>query len=129
MPSISPDIPGLNTGETEATAQPKVTNALQEIVNLLNGALDAANIADGSITLDKLAFSIQASFIPPGVILPTAGATADSGFLLCDGTAVSRATYPNLFAKLGTRWGTGDNVSTFNLPNLNTTHRTLIGAD
>jgi microcystin-dependent protein len=129
MSRISPDIPGLNTGETEATAQPKVTNALQEIVNLLNGAIDSANIAPGSITADRLAFSIQSSFIPAGIVLPTAGTTADSGFLLCDGSAVSRATYSNLFAKIGTKWGVGDGVSTFNLPNLNATNRTIVGAD
>jgi microcystin-dependent protein len=129
MGLISPDIPGLNTGETEATAQPKVTNALQEIVNLLNGALDSANLAPGSITADRLAFSLQASFLPAGIVIATAGASADSGFLLCDGSAVSRDTYSNLFAKIGTRWGVGDGVSTFNLPNLNTPHRTLIGAD
>lgn len=129
MAKISPDVPGLNEGETEATAQPKVTNALNEILALINGALDSANIAPGSITSDRLAFSIQSAFIPPGIVLPTAGASADSGFLLCDGSAVSRATYSNLFAKIGTRWGVGDGVSTFGLPNLNSTHRTLIGAD
>jgi microcystin-dependent protein len=129
MGIIAPSLPTLNQGETEASAQPKVTNALQEILNLLNGAIDSANIAAGSITADRLAFSIQSAFIPAGIVLPTAGAAADSGFLLCDGSAVSRTTYSNLFSKIGTRWGTGDGVSTFTLPNLNSTHRTLIGAD
>lgn len=129
MGRISPDIPGLNTGETEATAQPKVTNALQEIVNLLNGQIDSANIAPGSITADRLAFSIQAAFIPAGIVLPTAGTTADSGFLLCDGSAVSRTTYANLFAKLQTKWGVGDGVSTFNLPPFNNENRVPVGAD
>lgn len=129
MSRISPDIPALNTGETEATAQPKVTNALQEIVNLLNGAIDSANIAPGSITADRLAFSIQSAFIPAGIVLPTAGSTADSGFLLCDGSAVSRATYPNLFSKIQTKWGMGDGVSTFNLPPFNNENRVPVGAD
>jgi len=40
------------------------------------------------------------------------------GYLNCNGTAVSRTTYSRLFAKIGTIWGPGDGVNTFNLPNL-----------
>lgn len=40
------------------------------------------------------------------------------GYLLCDGAAISRTTYAALFAKLSTRYGTGDGSTTFNLPNL-----------
>jgi microcystin-dependent protein len=43
---------------------------------------------------------------------------ADSGWLLCDGTAVSRTTYATLFAKIGTKYGVGDGTTTFNLPDL-----------
>jgi microcystin-dependent protein len=54
---------------------------------------------------------------------PTAGlimwptGTAPSGWLLCDGTAVSRTTYAALFAIIGTTFGAGDTTTTFNLPN------------
>lgn len=44
--------------------------------------------------------------------------SADTNFLLCDGTAVSRTTYATLFAKIGTAFGTGDGSTTFNLPNM-----------
>jgi len=54
--------------------------------------------------------------IPPGTILPFAGTTAPNGYLPCDGSAVSRSTYPDLFAALGTTWGIGDGSKTFNLP-------------
>ena len=40
-----------------------------------------------------------------------------SGWLLCDGNAVSRAEYPKLFSAIGTLYGAGDGTSTFNLPN------------
>lgn len=43
-----------------------------------------------------------------------------SGYLLCDGTAVSRTTYASLFAVIGTRYGSGDGSTTFNLPSLTT---------
>lgn len=42
--------------------------------------------------------------------------TPDGPFLLCDGSAISRATYAALFAKVGTTWGVGDGSTTFNLP-------------
>jgi len=44
-------------------------------------------------------------------------ASAPTGYLLCDGTAVSRTTYATLFALFGTTFGTGDGSTTFNLPN------------
>lgn len=43
--------------------------------------------------------------------------TPPPGYLLCDGRAVSRAVYADLFAKIGTTYGAGDGSSTFNLPN------------
>jgi microcystin-dependent protein len=60
----------------------------------------------------------QALRTPPGVILPFAGATAPDGFLLCYGQAVSRDTYSDLFAAIGTTYGAGDGSTTFNLPDL-----------
>ena len=43
--------------------------------------------------------------------------TVPEGFRNCDGTAVSRTTYATLFQALGTTYGAGDGVTTFNLPN------------
>ena len=48
-----------------------------------------------------------------------------SGWLLCDGTAVSRVTYTNLFVLIGTNYGSGDSSTTFNLPDMR--GRTPIG--
>ena len=55
---------------------------------------------------------------PPGTVLPFAGANAPAGFLLCDGSAVSRTEYAELFAVIGTTWGAGNGSTTFNLPDL-----------
>lgn len=52
------------------------------------------------------------------MIQPYAGSSAPSGYLLCDGSAVSRSTYEALFAVIGTTYGAGDGSTTFNLPNL-----------
>jgi microcystin-dependent protein len=56
--------------------------------------------------------------IPTGTITPWSQASAPSGFLECDGAAVSRSTYAALFAVVSTTYGAGDGSTTFNLPNL-----------
>jgi len=56
--------------------------------------------------------------VPAGVVDMFAGSTAPSGYLLCDGSAVSRSTYSKLFTAIGTTYGSGDGSTTFNLPNL-----------
>jgi len=53
-----------------------------------------------------------------GTILPWSSASVPTGFLECNGQAVSRSTYSALFAVISTTYGTGDGSSTFNLPNL-----------
>ena len=59
------------------------------------------------------------NLVPTGVILPYGGVTAPNGFLICNGSAVSRTTYANLFAVIGTRYGAGNGSTTFNVPKLN----------
>ncbi len=53
-----------------------------------------------------------------GAIVAYGGTLPPTGFLLCDGTAISRSTFSALFAVIGTTYGTGDGSTTFNLPNL-----------
>ena len=53
---------------------------------------------------------------PAGVIIPFAGTSVPTGYLLCNGAAVSRTDYANLFAAIGTLYGAGDGSTTFNLP-------------
>jgi microcystin-dependent protein len=81
--------------------------------------VDTASYQNGSITLAKLATSLVNLIIPPGVIHGFAGPSVPTGWLICDGTAVSRTgATAALFAAIGTYWGAGDNVNTFNLPDL-----------
>ncbi len=60
------------------------------------------------------------SLVPVGSMQPFGGTTGlvPSGWLLCDGTAISRTTYADLFAIIGTNYGAGDGATTFNLPDL-----------
>lgn len=63
--------------------------------------------------------------IAPGFIAPYGGTSTPSGWLSCDGSNVSRATYAALFSAIGTTWGAGDGVTTFTLPDFR--RRTLVG--
>ncbi len=69
--------------------------------------------------------AVIALTFPAGIILPYGGSAAPTGFLLCDGSSVLRATYPNLFTAIGTSFGSVDG-SHFTLPN--TARRVLMGA-
>lgn len=64
--------------------------------------------------------------MPAGAVLDHAGSAAPAGWLICDGSAVSRSTYAALFAAIGTGWGSGDGSTTFNVPDLR--GRTSVGA-
>lgn len=64
---------------------------------------------------------------PPGVVVSYAGAAAPTGWLLCDGSAVSRATYSDLFTAISTTFGAGNGSTTFNLPDIR--GRTVAGVD
>lgn len=66
--------------------------------------------------------------VPIGTMLPYAGTSLPTGFLACDGSAVSRTTYAALFAAIGTTWGAGNGSTTFNTPNLVTNNRFLRAA-
>ena len=74
-------------------------------------------------------------YLPPtGDTLPIgmygwfAGEKVPTGWLRCDGQAVSRTEYSDLFNAIGTTYGAGDGSTTFNLPNVNLANRTLVGS-
>lgn len=78
--------------------------------------------ADGSITDEFKEFNRQ---VPPGTITGYGSLSAPDGWLLCNGQAVSRTTYATLFLAIGSTWGAGDGVTTFNVPDAQS--RSLMG--
>ena len=60
--------------------------------------------------------------MPIGAIVQFGSSTIPTNWLPCDGSAISRTTYQDLFNTIGITYGQGDGFSTFNLPNLNTTN-------
>lgn len=77
----------------------------------------AQSAANSAIEAANSAAAAQLS-IPTGAVIPFAGSSAPSGWLLCYGQEVSRATYSELFAAIGTTYGVGDGSTTFELPDL-----------
>lgn len=95
--------------------------------NLKMGNYQIKQLADGTNALDgvnksqlddveKSLKELANALTPAGTILAYAGTTAPEGFLLCDGSAVSRITYAKLFEVIGKSFGEGDGSTTFNLP-------------
>jgi microcystin-dependent protein len=78
-------------------------------------------------TTASLQTILVGSVIPAGTIAPFGGGTVPAGWLLCDGSTVSRTVYPNLFAAVGTLHGQGNGTTTFHLPDYR--GRFLRGAD
>lgn len=110
--------------ETSATKIPTcaaVRGAIDEAV-LSSGNLPSGG-SDGQVLTKKTNanYDTQWSSVPPvGTVLMWAGASdaVPSGYLLCDGAAVSRTEYAALFSTLGTAFGVGDGSTTFSLPDL-----------
>ena len=71
--------------------------------------------SDGS---GNLSFAALPQAVPTGSVHLMATTTVPSGYLKCDGSAISRTTYSDLFGLIGTAHGSGDGSSTFNVPDL-----------
>jgi microcystin-dependent protein len=89
------------------------------------------DVPNGPAQIKALAEKIEealAAVMPPGIIAPLAKAAAPTGWLLCDGSAVSRSgATKRLFEAIGTTFGTGNGSTTFNLPDLR--GRVPVGVD
>lgn len=95
----------------------------------MSKARDLGDAANKANFLDNVTSDIQTQLtanataaanavLPAGLILPFGNTSAPTGYLACDGSAVSRTTYATLFTAIGTTWGSGDGSSTFNVPDL-----------
>lgn len=137
-----PDVPGLSTSEMQAKLEEIVRDVVIPAFN--NNALntyDKTEVADqiaqkiieiGAGDMSKSIYDPSHreedvfALVPTGTIFQYAGSNAPTGFLMCDGSAVSRTTYMRLFSVINTLFGVGDGSTTFNIPNLKDTF--VIGA-
>lgn len=102
-----------NLSETIDGGATMTVNASESLILYCNGS---AWIAVG-----------KSSGVPSGSLMAYGGGSAPAGWLLCDGSAVSRTTYASLFTAISTTFGVGDGSTTFNLPDAR--GRVLAGKD
>lgn len=103
--------PGTNTAKA-------LTETLPKNVIIVDEDLKELRLHDGVTPGGKLIGQSAGSGVPIGTIIPFAGNSVPQGYLLCDGSAISRTDYASLFAVIGTIYGAGDGNSTFKLPDL-----------
>lgn len=112
-----------NTVAVTSPEKPTSANPGDIWVNTTTGIAfvyyDDGNTAQWMELLSSAVPSVN-EIMPYGTIVQTARSTAPTGWLLCQGQAVSRTTYSNLFLAIGTTYGTGDGSTTFNIPDLQT---------
>ena len=87
-------------------------------VNILNATYETGDLYatyDAVLTYATTE-AVRSIGLPAGAIIAYGSTVAPSGYLLCDGAAVSRTTYADLFTAISTTWGVGDGSTTFNLP-------------
>lgn len=102
--------------------------AILQLNSDIESATDSLNtqLQDAIDTLTALITTTGATAAPVATLRWSAANTVDTGWLLCDGSLVSRTTYSALFAAIGTTYGEGDGSTTFALPN--PTDRMLIAS-
>lgn len=123
--SASNVLPVANGGTGATTLNGVLTgNGASAITAVAPGASGNSLVSNGSSWTSTL---LESTNLPSGIISAFAGNTAPTGYLLCDGREVSRTTYADLFAVIGTTYGAGNGTSTFNLPDLR--GRTVFGID
>jgi microcystin-dependent protein len=132
----------VNTGDTILVSQhnPSVQDVAQALTNSLDrdgkggmrndlqmGGYKISNVAPGVADTDVATvgqLGAESVSVPIGGVIDWWGSTVPDGFLLCYGQAISRTTYANLFAVIGTAAGAGDGSTTFNVPD----YRGRVGA-
>lgn len=126
-------LPAVRSGDLIESAWANTT--LDDVANALTGSLprDGTAAMTGPLTLSAVpitaarqattkeyvdSFMAFGSGLAVGAVIAYSGATAPIGYLLCNGQAVSRTTYADLFTAIGTTYGAGNGSTTFNVPNL-----------
>lgn len=106
------------------------TTSTSELV-LPTPIAEGDTVTDGTVTwtIKKMGAGSGGDGVPLGAIIAySANGELPSGYLLCDGAAVSRTMYHDLFAAIGTTYGAGDGSTTFNVPDYNTAERFAQGS-
>lgn len=120
-PTSDPDVGALVHIDFAAVYLPAVIGCLMQLLEQTTWDTtdpDVLNLAQSRADMLIQMFGGASAVYQPGMIMSFGGTSAPSGWLMCDGSAVSRTAYADLFAAIGTAFGPGDLLTTFNLPDL-----------
>ena len=115
-----------NTALTNSTNAVNTANTANSTANTANSTANTANstansalsTANSATSTANTALSTAQALNPTGMVIWVAMSSAPTGFIKCNGAAVSRTTYSALFTAIGTTFGSGDGSTTFNVPDL-----------
>jgi microcystin-dependent protein len=101
--------------------------AIGDIKDFDSNSAIRGQVNDNTTRISSLERNMESGLKTAGIMVPYAGGVVPAGFLLCDGSAVSRTDYAALFAAIGTAWGAGNGTTTFNVPDMR--KRVPVGRD
>lgn len=119
--------PAALTISLNGTSQGAYDGSAAKSINITAAGVGALPSEGTATDANKLGGQSPQWWMPTGMVVPYAGAAAPDGWLLCQGQAVSRTTYAQLFSVIGTTYGSGDGSTTFNLPDMR--GRVAVGSD
>jgi hypothetical protein len=108
---------GITIGGSNIVLEGATADAHETTLTVTDPTADRTITFPNSSGTVALTSDVSAS-LPSGAVMPFAGTSAPTGYLLAQGQAVSRSTYSDLFSAISTTYGAGDGSSTFNLPDL-----------
>ncbi len=103
------------------------TEAPKDMTGLMARALPMTSVSGQVVVSGVTVPGVDAGTLPIGAVIPWPGSEFPAGWTACDGRQLSRADHSELFTLLGITYGSGDGVTTFNLPDLR--GRVVIGMD
>jgi len=115
---IAADVTTLNSAKSYTESKLMDFAAIIATEEVTRLAADVTTLNSAKSYADSIVAT--SGLIPVGVIQIYAGSSAPSGWLLCDGSAVSRSTYSALFTLIGVSYGSGNGSTTFNIPSPDT---------
>jgi microcystin-dependent protein len=93
-------------------------DSLIDTASVVVGARVRGELSERRLVIHGVAGGSASGGAPSGNVEMTARATAPSGWLMCDGAAIARSTFAQLFSAIGTTYGAGNGSTTFNIPDM-----------